>query len=159
MRCTGRCQSTKVKHGCRFKSSSIRKQIRSSNQNSLRSTHLPRMRPSPFHSPVHPAPETITLMRHHIIENVDEKLIRCYLFKLSNGMNHQKSSYGCAECGMDFHLNCSTAFHSSNDLKGVNEDVPTTVRMASLEERRKNSSQLKLENVSTLATLHFLMEQ
>lgn len=72
----------------------------------------------------------LSLRIHRILENVDGKRLRCYLCKLRDGNENMRTTYGCVECKLAFHVNFFTAFHNSDELGVVNDAVHQSLQIA-----------------------------
>ena len=88
---------------------------------------------------------------HYITTNKNGTALQCYLCRIVSGETY-RSTYGCSACQKAFHVNCYTAFHFRNALKG-NNVVLNAIALASDDNSKLKTRKRKVSMISDIQDL------
>jgi len=93
--------------------------------------------------------------QHMLLKNVGRKKnankpqdVPCYLCKLCN--MYKTTIYGCPTCQLAFHVECFTAFHYKDALKGNVKALVTTLKTTGVKEKSRKEKSTKIGSLETL---------
>jgi len=93
--------------------------------------------------------------QHMLVKNVGRKKnankpqdVPCYLCKLRN--MYKTTIYGCPTCQLAFHVECFTAFHYKDALKGNVKALVTTLKTIEVKGKGRKKKSTKLGSLETL---------